>query len=839
MRENPEKRLLCQVLCIGTVLAYIAFYYLAFRLPEPSHQVIRVELFAALIGLTFLNIRQGMLKEMPGMLPALLLALWMCIADCLNLGFRMSIRSADGTLKACVMLLAVLPMGWIFRDIRKQTLLTVLSVTAIAVFGLMMGAGTVAYFTRKTVELPALQWTFGASNVGYLSILGYHHYLTAFIAVACFFAGIWLMTSIRKKWVTALLIPFEILFLAVTLLSTSRNCLAATVGTGLVTVFLLMRLKTGRRGIGLIAAGLVLCASTVLFLTLYGRLTAVTEDLGSQAAGNKAVVRAPFEYMGTLTGRTPLYKAVFPAFRDHPEKLLTGFGPKAYMKVINSYTGQRPMSHMHNGHLEILMISGLPAFLLSLWLTLDLLREIRRSASGKTDRTLPERTLCLIPLALLITNLLDRVVLFADIFESDALFFLFSGYLLCLSGTGKPAARIPFFTPDVGEEEIGEVAADIRSGWLTTGPRVKEFEQALAGFLGTGKVICLSSQTACMEMTLRILGIGPGDEVITSAYTYTATAEVIARVGARIVLVDTQKDSTEMDYDALEAAVTECTKAIIPVDIGGVPCDYERILRIAERKKELFRPSGEMQRIFGRVIILADAAHALGAMRYGKSVGSIADITAFSMHAVKNLTTAEGGAVVWRSHEGVDPEEIYHRYHVMSLHGQSKDALDKSMTDSWEYDVLELGYKCNMTDLAAALGLSQIRRYSGMLAKRQKIIRHYDEALCPRGVWTLAHTGPDYVSSGHLYLTRIPGIGETERNEIIHEMGLRGIDCNVHYKPLPLLTAYRKLGFDIRDYPNAYDLYRNEITLPLYTRLTEADTDRVIDAYLEVIAKYL
>lgn len=403
----------------------------------------------------------------------------------------------------------------------------------------------------------------------------------------------------------------------------------------------------------------------------------------------------------------------------------------------------------------------------------------------------------------------------------------------------KTTQHIPFFIPDVGEAEASAMAEVIRSGWITTGARTAEFEKALAAYLGAEQVACLSSQTASAEMTLRLLGIGPGDEVITSAYTYTATAEVIAHVGAKPVLIDTAPDSYEMDYDAAENAITERTKVIIPVDIAGVPCDYTRIFEIAEKKRSLFRPGNEIQRAFGRVIVLADAAHALGAERNGQRAGTLADITCFSMHAVKNLTTAEGGAVTWRAHKGIDLEKIFRRYRLLSLHGQSKDAFMKSGTDAWEYDIAELGYKCNMTDLTAAFGLVQLSRFDAMQKRRFEIIRRYDAVLKPAGILTLAHTGADYSSAGHLYLTRVPGISEQERNALIRKMDARGIVCNVHYMPLPMLTAYRALGFDIKDYPNAFGMYKNEITLPLYTKLTDEQVDLIADTYRELVRGYM
>lgn len=399
--------------------------------------------------------------------------------------------------------------------------------------------------------------------------------------------------------------------------------------------------------------------------------------------------------------------------------------------------------------------------------------------------------------------------------------------------------KIPFSPPDISEAEINEVAEALRSGWITTGPRTKELEKKCAAWTGAPGCVCLSSQTASAEMTLRLLGIGAGDECITSAYTYTASASVVCHVGAELKLADIQRDSFEMDYDALEDAITEKTKVVIPVDLGGVPCDYDRIFEIVEGKKALFRPANELQEAIGRVAVMADAAHALGAGRHGKKAGSIADFSCFSFHAVKNLTTAEGGCAAWRHIEGMDDEELYRRYQLLSLHGQSKDALSKTQCGGWEYDVLGPWYKCNMTDVAAAIGLKQMERYPGMLARRREIIERYDEALRPLGVETLPHYTESCQSSGHLYITRIPGITGEDRNEIIGKMAEAGIACNVHYKPLPLLTAYRKMGFDIKDYPNAYRHYINEVTLPLHTKLTDDEAAYVAENYCRVLKEYL
>ncbi len=399
--------------------------------------------------------------------------------------------------------------------------------------------------------------------------------------------------------------------------------------------------------------------------------------------------------------------------------------------------------------------------------------------------------------------------------------------------------KISFSPPDISELEIEAVADVMRSGWITTGPRTKELEKKIAAWVGTPRCVCLNSQTACAEMALRLLGIGEGDEVITSAYTYTASASVVCHVGATLKLVDIQNDSFEMDYDALEAAVTERTKAIIPVDLGGVPCDYDRIFDIVERKKHLFKPANEMQAALGRIAVCADAAHAFGAKRNGRMVGSIADFSGFSFHAVKNFTTAEGGALTWRSIPGIDDGEMYHKLQLLSLHGQSKDALAKTEVGAWEYDIVGTWYKCNMTDIAAAMGLAQFARYPGMLERRREIIRRYDEAFRPLGVETLAHYTDTHASSGHLYITRVPGITAAQRSEIILKMAEAEIACNVHYKPLPMHTAYRALGFDIENYPNAYAHFANEISLPLHTCLTDEMVAYVIDKYTRILREYL
>ena len=399
--------------------------------------------------------------------------------------------------------------------------------------------------------------------------------------------------------------------------------------------------------------------------------------------------------------------------------------------------------------------------------------------------------------------------------------------------------NIPFSPPDITAEEVQEVSRALLSGWITTGPRTKELERQVAARCGTAYAVCLNSQTACAEMALRLLGIGPGDEVITTAYTYTATASVICHVGATPILIDTQTDSLEMDYDAMEAAINENTKAIIAVDLAGIPCDYARIYAAVERKRELFRPAGQLQSALGRVAVMADTAHAFGAVQNGKPAGCLADFSAFSFHAVKNLTTAEGGALTWNEIEGVDSADLYKQLQLLSLHGQSKDALSKTQLGAWEYDIIGTWYKCNMTDVAAAIGLAQMGRYDAMLQRRKAIIEAYDAALKPLGVEVLEHYSDSHFSSGHLYLTRIPGITIEERNEIIRKMAARGIACNVHYKPLPLHTAYKNLGFDIANYPNAYAHYANEITLPLHTCLTDEQVQYVTDNYTDILKEYV
>lgn len=402
--------------------------------------------------------------------------------------------------------------------------------------------------------------------------------------------------------------------------------------------------------------------------------------------------------------------------------------------------------------------------------------------------------------------------------------------------------KIPFSPPDIGEAEIAQVADTLRSGWITTGPKTKELERQVASFCHTSRAVCLNSATAAMELTLHQLGIGPGDEVITCAYTYTASASVVCHVGAKLVLVDCCKpsdggsDCYQMDYDALERAITPRTKAIIPVDLGGVVCDYDRIFEIVERKKALFTPSdNKIQQALGRVAVMADAAHAFGAQWHGRMCGEIADFTCFSFHAVKNFTTAEGGAVTWRDLPGIDNEEIYKNYMLLSLHGQSKDALAKTQLGAWEYDIVMPGYKCNMTDIMAAIGLAQMQRYPDLLARRKQIITRYNQVMDTLPVSYLRHYGEDFASSGHLYLVRLNGRDEQFRNDLIIKMAEREIATNVHYKPLPMHTAYKKLGFDIKDYPNAFAMYRNEVTLPLHTLLTDEQVEFLLETFAQLL----
>lgn len=396
--------------------------------------------------------------------------------------------------------------------------------------------------------------------------------------------------------------------------------------------------------------------------------------------------------------------------------------------------------------------------------------------------------------------------------------------------------KISFSPPDITEQEADEVREALLSGWITTGPRTKEFERQIATYCHTDKAVCQSSATACLEAILRILGIGPGDEVITSAYTYTASASPICHVGAKLVLVDTQKDSYEMDYDQLAAAINEHTKAIVPVDLGGVPCDYARIMEVVESKRSLFQSANALQEAIGRVAVIDDAAHAFGALWNGKMIGSVSDFTSFSFHAVKNFTTAEGGALTWRPLNGIDDEWLYKQFQLNSLHGQSKDALAKTQLGAWEYDVLWPAYKSNMTDLTAAIGLIQMKRYPAMLARRRQLIERYDETLKGLNLQVRDHYTAEHTSSGHLYQVRLLGYDGEYRNQVITRMAERDIACNVHFKPLPMMTAYKNLGFDIKDYPNAFAQFENEITLPLHTRLTDEQVDYILTNFKEVIS---
>ena len=398
---------------------------------------------------------------------------------------------------------------------------------------------------------------------------------------------------------------------------------------------------------------------------------------------------------------------------------------------------------------------------------------------------------------------------------------------------------VPFSPPDISELEINEVCEALRSGWITTGPRTKLLEQKLADYCHTDKVVCLNSATAAEELNLRILGIGEGDEVIVPAYTYTASASAAIHCGAKVIFIDSQKDSTEMDYEKMAAAITPRTKAVITVDLGGIVCDYDKIYAAVESRKDVFVPANDIQKAIGRVAVVADCAHALGASWHGKMAGEIADFTSFSFHAVKNFTTAEGGASTWRTIPGIDNEAIYKQYQLYSLHGQNKDALAKTKLGAWEYDIVGPWYKCNMTDIMAAIGLKQLERYEGLLARRRSIISRYD-AMCDEvGIQHLVHYGDDFAGSGHLYITRIPGITVEERNDIIVKMAEQGIACNVHYKPLPMMTAYKSFGWDIKDFPNAYDYYHNLVTLPLHTLLTDEDVDYVIDNYKRIVKSYI
>ena len=395
--------------------------------------------------------------------------------------------------------------------------------------------------------------------------------------------------------------------------------------------------------------------------------------------------------------------------------------------------------------------------------------------------------------------------------------------------------KIPFSPPDITEQEAQEVTAALLSGWITTGPRTKQLEKNIASLCGVEKAVCLNSATASLESILQMLGIGPGDEVITTAYTYTATASVVYHIGAILRFVDTQKDSLEMDYDQMADTINERTKAVIPVDLAGIPCNYEKVFEAVESKRHLFRPNNVLQKSFGRVIVVADGAHALGAQWRGQMVGAIADFTSFSFHAVKNFTTGEGGALTWRNHQGIDNEKMYKEFQLLTLHGQSKDAFEKSTLNSWEYDIIYPGYKRNMTDVIAAIGLVQIKRYPALLARRKQLIERYNDALKDENVSVLPHFTDNHISSGHLYLVRLTGRDSNDRNQVINKMAERGIATNVHYKPLPMMTAYRKLGFDIKNFPNAYHFFENEITLPLYTKLTDEQVDYILENFKDII----
>ena len=398
--------------------------------------------------------------------------------------------------------------------------------------------------------------------------------------------------------------------------------------------------------------------------------------------------------------------------------------------------------------------------------------------------------------------------------------------------------KIQFSPPDMTELEIEEAIEVLRSGWITTGPKTKKLEQQIANYCQVNQSVCLNSQTACAEMALRVLGIGPGDEVLVPAYTYTATASVVCHVGAKLVLVDVQEDSFEMDYDQMESRINKNTKAVIPVDLAGIPCDYDRIFNILERKKSIFHPSNDIQKFIGRIAVCVDSAHAFGAKWHNRMVGSIGDFSSFSFHAVKNFTTAEGGALTWRNFPEISDKEIYQQLQLLSLHGQSKDAFAKTQLGSWEYDIVGPWYKCNMTDIMAGIGLAQMKRYPKLLERRKEIIKRYDAAFSPLGIKILLHYTESYESSGHLYMTRIPWITIRERLDIIEKMAEKGIATNVHYKPLPMMTAYRNLGFDMKDYPNTYKMYKNEITLPLHTNLTDDEVEYIIENFCHILADY-
>ena len=395
--------------------------------------------------------------------------------------------------------------------------------------------------------------------------------------------------------------------------------------------------------------------------------------------------------------------------------------------------------------------------------------------------------------------------------------------------------HISFSPPDITEIEIEEVANALRSGWITTGPRTKKFENEIAAYCNVPKAVCMNSATACMESILRVLEVGEGDEVISPAYTYTATASVTCHVGAKVVMIDTAPGSYEMNYEKIADAITPNTKVILPVDLGGVVCDYDKLFKVVESKKHLFQAKGKLQEAFGRIVILSDAAHAFGASKNGMMAGEIADFTSFSFHAVKNLTTAEGGALTWNEIEGIDNEWLYTQFMLQSLHGQSKDALSKSQLGSWEYDIISPAYKSNMTDITAAIGLMQLKRYPEMLKRRKEIIEKYNHAFLHLNIEYLEHYKDDSISCGHLYMVRLLGKDESYRNELITKMAENGIATNVHYKPLPMMTAYKNMGFDIKDYPNAFNQYQNEVTLPLHTSLTDDDVEYIIDTFTSIL----
>lgn len=397
--------------------------------------------------------------------------------------------------------------------------------------------------------------------------------------------------------------------------------------------------------------------------------------------------------------------------------------------------------------------------------------------------------------------------------------------------------KVPFSPPDISELEINRVIEVLKSGWITTGPEVKEFERRIAEYIGVDKAVALSSATASLEAALHVLGVGEGDEVIVPAYTYTASASPVVHRGAKLVIIDSAPETFEMDYDKVAEAINENTKAIVPVDLGGMVCDYGRLFEIVEAKRDIFKPANKLQEALGRVAVISDGAHAFGSIKKGVKVGAIADFTSFSFHAVKNLTTAEGGALSWKTIEGVDNDELYHELQLYSLHGQSKDALSKNKAGSWEYDVVYPAYKCNMTNINAAIGIAQLERYDGLLARRRTLNERYQEALETLGIKVMHHYTEEMISTGHLYLVRIPGASVEDRNTVIQDMAEREIACNVHYKPLPMMTAYKNLGFDIADYPNAYHQYENLISLPIFSTMTDEQNEYVIENFVDILKK--